>query len=227
MKRRALIALLLLVPVPTLGVVTLLFVLPGAEGKIIAFVGKAWIALLPLVWHIRIDKQKLTFPRPTMRGMGAAVISGTAFFIAMLAAYWLMRGQIDVEPLRAKAAATGFDRKGAYIAMFVYIIAVNSLLEEYVWRWFVFSKWYVLTTGVGRGWLAVGLAAACFTIHHIVALRAQFGWSVTVIASSGVFIGGAVWSWCYLRYESIWPGYISHAIVDLAVFVVGWLLLFG
>ena len=42
----------------------------------------------------------------------------------------------------------------------------------------------------------------------------------------GVFVGGAVWNWCYLRYRSIWPGYVSHAIVDAALLAIGWKLLF-
>jgi membrane protease YdiL (CAAX protease family) len=36
-----------------------------------------------------------------------------------------------------------------------------------------------------------------------------------------------MWSWLYLRYRSVWPCYVSHAIVDIAVFVVGWLIIFG
>ena len=43
----------------------------------------------------------------------------------------------------------------------------------------------------------------------------------------GIFIGGTVWSGLYLRYRSIWPGYASHAIVDVAVFGIGWWVIFG
>ena len=43
----------------------------------------------------------------------------------------------------------------------------------------------------------------------------------------GVMIGGLVWSWMYMRYRSIWPGWVSHAIVDVAVFGVGAWVLFG
>ena len=45
--------------------------------------------------------------------------------------------------------------------------------------------------------------------------------------SAGVFAGGVAWSWLYVRYGSIWPGYLSHAIVDVAVFGAGAALLFG
>ena len=42
-----------------------------------------------------------------------------------------------------------------------------------------------------------------------------------------LFAGGVAWSWLYVRYGSIWPGYLSHAIVDVAVFGTGAALLFG
>jgi uncharacterized protein len=42
-----------------------------------------------------------------------------------------------------------------------------------------------------------------------------------VLGSLGVFAGGAVWSHLYLRTRSIWPGYLSHALADVAVFAVG------
>ena len=46
-------------------------------------------------------------------------------------------------------------------------------------------------------------------------------------ASRNKALGGMAWSWCYVRFGSIWPAYVSHAIVDVAVFAVGWDLLFN
>jgi hypothetical protein len=186
LKRNALLALLLLLPVPSVGVLMMLFVFPGTVGKVIAFVCKAWITLLPLIWYMKVDRQRAHFPKPTRRGMGAAIISGAAIFAAMLLAYHFAKAYVPIEPLREKAAATGFDNKTTYIAMFIYIIVVNSLLEEYVWRWFVFSKLEVLLPGP----LAVIIAGLCFTIHHIFALAAWVPPTINAIACVGVFIGG-------------------------------------
>ena len=130
---------------------------------------------------------------------------------------------IDVELFRESAARIGLDTPTRYLAFAAYLSLVNSLVEEYVWRWFVFRKCEAL---VG-GYPAVLLSAAFFTAHHVFALAAQMPWLVTVIASLGVFAGGAVWSWCYLRYRSIWPGYVSHVVADVAIFWIGWRLLFS
>ena len=70
-------------------------------------------------------------------------------------------------------------------------------------------------------------AALAFTAHHVIVLAAQFNWPISVLGSVGVFIGGAAWNWLYLRYRSIWPGYVSHALVDAAIFIIGYRLIFG
>ena len=45
-------------------------------------------------------------------------------------------------------------------------------------------------------------------------------------SDSGVLAGGLAWSWLYAKYESIWPSWLSHVIVDAAIMTVGWFLLF-
>jgi membrane protease YdiL (CAAX protease family) len=146
----------------------------------------------------------------------AAVIVG-AWFLARNC------GWIDPEAVRERADMTDLDRPAVYLGGAVFWITANSLMEEYVWRWFVFRQFERL---VGGRW-AVFLAAFGFTVHHIVALAGQFDWRVTALGSFGVFVGGVVWSWLYRRYQSVWPCWASHAIVDVPIFVIGWFLIFG
>jgi membrane protease YdiL (CAAX protease family) len=70
-------------------------------------------------------------------------------------------------------------------------------------------------------------SAAIFTLHHVIALNVYLDAPLTALASAGVFIGGATWSWCYLRYRSIWPGWLAHAGADVAIFALGWHIVFG
>jgi hypothetical protein len=147
---------------------------------------------------------------------------------------------IDPQVVRDRAAEAQLDRLGVYIGLVLYASFVNALLEEYVWRWFVFRQCETALgraageadgtdrRGVsGRGVAAVGLAGLLFTLHHVVALAAYFDPLVTALCSVGVFIGGVTWSGLYLRYRSIWPGYVSHVLADLALFAVGAHLIFG
>jgi membrane protease YdiL (CAAX protease family) len=129
---------------------------------------------------------------------------------------------IDPKTIQAMGANTGLGQKSTYIMGAIYWVTVNSVLEEYVWRWFVVEK----LEDIFPGKVAIAASALGFTLHHIVAMQIFLSPFVVVLAAAGIFIGGAVWSWCYIRYRSIWPCYVSHAIVDVAVFAVGYHLLF-
>jgi membrane protease YdiL (CAAX protease family) len=78
-----------------------------------------------------------------------------------------------------------------------------------------------------KGWAAVIVSAAIFTAHHVIAVSQYLDPTLTILAAAGVFAGGTIWSWLYMRYRSIWPGWLSHVFADIAVFGVGWWLLFG
>jgi len=180
------------------------------------------------VWLLFIERRPPKVSRPRHGGLLTGACLGLLIGLIIVAAYFLIGGDmIDREQIRAIASRSGFATPARFAMLGVYFCTVNALMEEYVWRWFVFRQWQTLTKGSFAGTLSIVLTAACFTIHHVVVLAAQFDPAVVWLGSAGVFTGGAVWSWCYLRFSSIWPGHISHAIVDVAVMTVGALILFG
>ena len=138
-------------------------------------------------------------------------------------AYWFV-GQHQIDPVDVRSKAqVGLINPIAYLISAFYFTFINSLIEEYIWRWFVYRKCEVLVSGIK----AVYLAALCFTLHHIIALAAYTGnWLIVALGSLGVFVAGAIWSWCYLTYRSLWGCYISHLLADLAIALIGWHLLF-
>jgi uncharacterized protein len=223
----AVIALLLLLPVPSLGTAASMFWWPGtAIGQGLFVLSKVWIVILPLAWLRWVEHGKLSWSPPRRGGFGLATLFGSLIAAVIVVACVITKklGWIDPAQVADRARQTGLNHAGVYLAGALYWITLNSLLEEYVWRWFCFRQCEVLFGGVA----GVFASAAGFTLHHVVALSGQFGWPVTLLASFGVFCGGAVWSWLYLRYRSVWPCYVSHAIVDIPIFVLGyWLILSG
>ncbi len=223
-RGKALAALLLLIPVPSLGTWMAGAAAEGPVGQVVFGAAKVWVWLLPVVWLMLVDGRRPAFPRPSSRGMLAAGATGIVIFAAIVAGYWwLGREWIDVEFVRSKTEEVGLGTPARYLLGAAGWIAVNSLLEEYVWRWFVFTRCETLMSRYG----AVAASGLFFTLHHIIALDVYFDWRVTVLGSLGVFIGGATWSWLYLRYRNIWAAYVSHVFADVAVFGIGWFIVFG
>jgi membrane protease YdiL (CAAX protease family) len=225
---RAWLALLLLVPVPSIAVIVAMY-LPATAGtplgQAVYMAGKVWLVALPAIWWLWVERGRVSWSPMRAGGLGVGAALGVVIAGAIVGAYWLFgRAMIDPQQVRDAAKASGIDQPGRYIVLAVYLCTFNAVLEEYVWRWFVYRKCEQI---VRIGWLAVLLSAVFFTAHHVLALGAQFDWRITLMGSIGVFIGGAVWSWCYLRYRSIWPGLLSHVIVDIAIVAIGWHLIFG
>ncbi|MEX0774927.1 MAG: CPBP family intramembrane glutamic endopeptidase [Phycisphaeraceae bacterium] len=222
-RRRAILALLLLVPAASVGTFIAMVAAPGPIGQAVFLVAKAWLLLFPVVWLMAMDRVRPTLPRPSRRGMTAALATGVAIFLAIFAGYGLVGAAwIDPELMRRKAMAVGLTTPAIYLAGAVYWCTVNSILEEYVWRWFVFIRLELLLPRAA----AVLASGLLFTLHHIIALSVYFDWRITLLASLGVLVGGTTWSWLYLRYRNLYAAYVSHVFADIAIFILGYWLIF-
>jgi uncharacterized protein len=223
-NRNALLALLLLVPIPSIGIASELYIFPGSIGHLFGLLSKIWLLVLPIIWLLFVDKENLKVQYAKKHDLLAGVGLGLLMLSIILISYWLLGAQwIDIKYVRDRATQVGLNSFSIYLLGSVYWIFINSLLEEFVWRWFVYRKCEMLVTPR----LAVIISALFFTIHHTVGLTAYFDWRTTILCSLGVFFAGVVWSWCYLKYRSIWTGYISHVFADIAIFIIGWQLIFA
>lgn len=220
-------ALLLLVPVPTVGAVVGLHLDPGPVGRAVWMACKVWLVAFPLVWWFVFERGSFSWSPMRHGGWKPGVITGLGFAAAILLGPSLVpAAMLDPEALRQLAAQSGFDTKTAFIALAIGLSFGNALIEEVIWRWFVFVKAEPIF-GRRHRYGAVVASGLFFTLHHVVVLAAYFPPTVVVLGSLGVFLGGCTWSALYLRYRSVWPGYLSHVLADLAIFLVGWNLLFG
>lgn len=223
-RGRAALALLLLVPAPTVGVLAGMVVFPNSLlGTFVFGAGKLWLFGLPLVWRLVVDREPMSLSPPRHGGFAMGALSGVLISAVILAAY-LTIGEtlIDRSLLVDRVTTIGLGSPAAYLGAAAYWILVNSVLEEYAWRWFCVKQCEVLLPSC----LAVACSALFFTLHHTVAMAVYLRPAAVVVCSVGVFLGAAVWSMLYIRYRSIWPGYLSHALVDLCVLGLGGAMVF-
>ena len=199
------------------------WIAPGSIGSVSYAIAKFWLYGLPLVWLLLVDRRRPGLSPARRGGFGIGIILGIAIGAAILLVYHLYaEARIDTTEIRRLMTANGLDQPLRYIAACAYLALINSLLEEYAFRWFFFEKCRVLLPAIP----AVIVAALIFTAHHVIVVAAYFDWQIAGLASFGVFIGGVIWSSLYLRFQSIWPGYVSHIFADCAIFIIGWGLIF-
>ena len=223
-RTNAVLALLLIVPAPTVGIIVGLTLRDSPWGPVGWALAKAWLFGLPVFWHVVIDRRRPSLSPARHGGWNVALLTGALAMIGIVGGYLLLgRWFIEAALLRKTLEPLGLTRPGVYIAGCAYWILINSVLEEYVFRWFIVRKCEALM----KPGAAVATSAIMFVIHHAVAMAAYFPWWVNAVACVAIFLAGAVWSWLYMRYRSIWIPYVSHAMADIAIFGLGAYLLFG
>lgn len=224
-RRNALTALLLVAPLPTVGAFVGVMLMPGPVGRVLWGISKFAFYALPVVWLIFVDRQRPSWSPARKGGFGIATVLGLAIAAVIWITWINVRDTgIDLTALREVAEKNGFDTVPTFIAIGIYVCFVNALLEEYAFRWFIVTRCRRLMPAAP----ALVLAGLVFTSHHVV-LLAAYGIAphLVILSSTGVFIGGLAWSWCYHRFGSVWPGYVSHFFVDVVILVIGWEIIFG
>jgi membrane protease YdiL (CAAX protease family) len=225
-RRAALLALVLVGLAPTASIFLSFGTGEGLLGKAAWLASKAWMLGLPLWWHLRVDRQALSWSPVRHGGLGTGFLIGAVFSLVMVLAWvFIGRSRLDVDTFRASLEPFGLTDPTTYLAAAVFWTVGNSVLEEYVFRWFLVEKGEVL---FGPGWLTIVASAGIFVLHHFFALWfLGFSISANLLACLGLFVGGAAFSWLYVRYRSIWVPYITHAMCDVVVFAVGYAILFN
>ncbi len=223
MRQKAILALCLFVPAPSIGVLLSLHLGQSTLGVYAWVFAKFWLFIGPLLWLWLVERQKITGFKWATRGLLQGTLLGVAVFCVIWGSYYFFaRGHIDLENFHTKLSAVGLTSVGIYLLLSAYWTFINSALEEYVFRFFFYQQ----AEKVWRKPIAIAMVALFFTIHHTLALAAYVPWWQNVLASLGVFIGSVMWSWLYAHYKTIIPAYICHVFADIAVFSIGFDLLF-
>ena len=223
-RRRALLALLLTVPFPSIGAIMSLLLTPGMVGQIILIISQIWLLVLPIVWVSWVEQQPLAIPPLKRRDWITGTLVGLLMFSLILAIYWLLaRHWINGVEVLNKAQQVVKVNQLSFLVGCIYFALINSLIEEYLWRWFIYRRCEELVSQR----VAVFLAAFFFTLHHIIVLAFYVDWRMVVLGTLAVFVAGVVWSECYRRYRSIWSSYLSHSMAGLAIYIAAWQILFG
>ncbi|MBD15905.1 MAG: hypothetical protein CMJ72_12210 [Planctomycetaceae bacterium] len=179
----------------------------------------------PVVFVVWIQKQRLQFDLNLPRGMMLGGVFGLIVFIAGLTIYRFFLESSDFflvgqQRIQEKIVSMGLEQTWKFIAMGTFYCLIHSLLEEYYWRWFAFRQLNSLVTLRA----AIMISALGFMAHHVIVLGHFFGYFslATGLFSVAVAIGGVFWAWLYHRSGSLLGPWLSHLLIDAAIFTIGY-----
>ena len=224
LRHKSLLGLILVSLMPTVSILFTYSISDSeSQSQMFFFFAKIWIIAIPLYWIYKIENQRLVLGNFERVPKIESLSSGIIMFVIILGVYAIFNSTLDVELMRQELGSTGLLDLRLYILGMIFWISINSLIEEVVFRQFIGDRLLELT---GKKNLTVLLSALIFTSHHTLVLSYYFSPLQNALASLGIFLAGATWSLLWLRHRSLLVCWISHAIADIAVFGLGYLILF-
>ena len=221
-KRTDLTALALGMTVPSVAAYAYFVLLSDSPAARTTYVlSRVFLVSFPVAWFLLVERGRPAWPTWSTPG----TFWGAAFALLIAVAVWLayrafLDGRLELAEVRAKAEQ--FNVHDHYVLFAAFLSLVNSGVEEYYWRWFVFGR---CRRRCPLAWAAI-LSGLAFAAHHFIVLAVMFGAPIGAGLALAVAAGGAVWALLYDRYQSLYACWISHLLVDLAVMTIGYGMLF-
>jgi len=218
-------------------VLTLLYFVVLADStpwlqKSVFGIGKTFQFLLPVIFVAFVLRKSWLIRPFCVRGVFEGIAFGMVVLFMMITLYhlalkqpggYLAQDSRAVQMILEKVSAFGIESAVLFIVFGAFYSLIHSGLEEYYWRWFVFRRLKSMMSVT----TAIVVSSLGFTLHHVVLLGTYFGYTdpFAWFCIFGVAVGGAYWAWNYHRSDSIWAAWISHGIIDAAIFTIGFLVL--
>ena len=175
--------------------------------------------LVPLIsvgWLGRQDFKDLLRPRGS-RAMSRTLVLGLGVYAGIMAAYFILRPYIDLETIRlALAEDLGVNRDN-FILVALYISFMNSLLEEFFFRGYLFLGLLQKTGRIA----AYSISAFLFAAYHVAIIGRWFSPLIFLFAMAGLFIGGLIFNYLNERNRNIINSWVVHLMANLAINTVG------
>ena len=173
------------------------------EGKLLAHWKSAWG---------RYDPQ----------GARYGIALGGILMVGITAGAWLLiQEEGRTEYIRAILQHWGLT--GGWVWLFcLYLVIVNSLLEELMWRGFVLQRLLLVANRPA----AILLSGFFYSLYHLVIGSVLFGPMWGLIITLLVFGTGVFWGWMKGLFPGVYPTWFSHLLADTGIALIVSFLIF-
>ena len=123
------------------------------------------------------------------RELAVALALGIGAFGVITGGYMVISRFFSLEEAIWQMTAEGGVNPGNFLYVSFYIALVNSMLEEFFFRGFLFSN-----LREDRK-LAYGFSALAFSLYHVAMMIGWFPLWLNLLVLAGLFVGGCIFNW--------------------------------
>lgn len=178
--------------------------------------------ILPLVYTL-YDKNirlKDIFKIKSRKDMIFSVLLGAIIYIGILGVYFSLKNFINLQDIMEILDKNVKVNRNNFLYIAIYISFINSLLEEFFFRGFIFLN---LKKLIGRN-ISYLISGIAFSIYHVAIMGNWFNPVIFVLALIGLFIGGVIFNYLNERNENIYNSWIVHMMANFAINTVGFIM---
>jgi len=157
------------------------------------------------------------FPK---KGLLSAFALGAGVYGVILGGYFLVQPFFDFSGIAGKLTQNAGVTRENFLYVSLYISFVNSLLEEFFFRGFLFTN---LKTK-GKGFANV-FSAAVFAAYHVAMMAGWFSPVLFVLVMAGLTVGGMLFNGLNDRFGGICVSWLVHMCANFAINTIGFILL--
>ncbi len=158
--------------------------------------------------------------RPERRAILMSVGLGLGVFAVILGGYFTLGRLFDLTAITGALGENVGVTGGNFLFVAIYISFVNSLLEEFFFRGFLFLG---LFDGM-PGWFAHCFSAGLFALYHIAMMLGWGSPALLLLILAALFVGGLIFNRLNQQSRCIWPSWLIHLCANLAINTIGFIL---
>ena len=155
------------------------------------------------------------------KGFFTALGFGLGIYVLILGGYLALRNVFDFSKIAGSLTENAGVTKDNFLFVSLYISFVNSLLEEFFFRGFLFRN----LKDPSRPVMAYGISAVLFAAYHIAMMIGWFGFGLNTLVLLGLTVGGLIFNWLNEKLGCIYGSWLTHMFANFAINTIGFLLL--
>jgi membrane protease YdiL (CAAX protease family) len=147
---------------------------------------------------------------------------GILLSIIYFSAYFVFKGYLNLESIGNNLDQLASINATNIIFIGVYIVFINSLLEEFFWRGFIFKETNKLMTPL-LTYLITGIA---FSFHHVMFYYTWFSFPLFSLVTIGLVGFAVIVNFIFQQYEDLYSCWLIHGMVDIVQITIA-IMIFG
>ncbi len=155
------------------------------------------------------------------RGFLYALLLGFGLYALILGAYFTVRPFYDFSGIAQSLSSDAGVTKENFLFVSLYISFVNSLLEEFFFRGFVFVNLKKHSTRA----LAYAVSSVAFSLYHVAMMIGWFNIGLFALVLVALAVGGGIFNYLNEKHGNVYTSWFVHMFANFAINTIGFMLL--